>query len=394
MIAMSEHSTPNPEDAFPYSNLQPQVEEAESKIIVDLLETRPYPLLHYTQPSVAAAALVEGVNSAASAQAAGNHILSDSAWQGTRTVSVTDLEGYAREQSLGPDDQSAVTALAAEALGMQDPSIEGSATPSRFWTRGGVCLLINPALQRHYGKDPVSDEHQTDPELLRLTNDGPGGTAGYGGGWTGEAAVVDGVEPQDIHGVLLSSEFTDSAIIESLEKKLASLGGIEAPTSYAHIFHDEINLLRTFGQLDPALKERILYMQAEDKRAINLHATITSPGSPANLLAVNPEKPPSEPDDPWATSDEDWAKYTTEVLSKQAAQQAELQAILDDPELAGSKAELLEALKTQLEPTLNRLDITNYSDLIIFLSKAQGVPVYDSAGKVIWPNGQDIQQAA
>lgn len=42
---------------------------------------------------------------------------------------------------------------------------------------------------------------------------------------------------------------------------------------------------------------------------------------------------------------------------------------------------------------LKDADIATYSELIIFLAKLQGIPVYDRQGKVIWPEAEINDQS-
>jgi hypothetical protein len=382
----------------------PRVEEAEAKIIPDLPETRPYPLIHHTRPSVAVAAMVDGLHSSASARESGEHILDTDAWQGDRAVSVTDLEGLIQEHELDsatPDpDNSSVRASATDltpgekmkaaaeiALGMREATDdERSAIDEGFWNKGGVCLLINPALERYYGGTTAFIPRDQAREKLIGVGQEEGDQIRYGGGFPGEAVVLDQVDPQDINGVLLTSDFTDSNIVDEFNQKVSSFG-TAAPESFAYMFHDEVNLLKAFGLLDANMKQASAYVREHDERATKLRNSLASPLSPVSSLREHPEKPSDdffgEP-----PTDKEWAEYVQGAFAAEASQQAELASILSDPDLSQHKADLLDAFRTKLEPKLKGANISTYSELIVFLAKARGLPVYDNTGKVIWPDKQ------
>lgn len=184
----------------------PQAEAAEAKIVLDLVGTRPYPLIHHTHPSVAIAAMAGGLHSSASAREAGELILDAGAWQGDHAISVTDVEGFIQQEGLEATSTRAhdsfadfaphnrVRAAAEIALGMREPADGSETSEMSFWNRGGVCLLINPAIQRHYGgNNAMLTRDLADERLLGIGWQGSGSTdtARYGGGFAGEAIIAD-----------------------------------------------------------------------------------------------------------------------------------------------------------------------------------------------------------
>ncbi len=391
-------------EAIADRNFLPQTAEAEAKIIPDLLTTRPYPLIHQTRPSVAIAALVNGLHSSASAKEAGEHILDSDAWQGDRAISVTDLEGFIEEHGLDPtapanphdqtthtepvkpSPQEEIRAAAEIALGMREATDVEHKIGMGFWNKGGVCLLINPALERHYGGTSIyTDRNQAREDLIGIGHEGTDQVR-YGGGFPGEAVVVDRVVPQDIHGVLLTSDFVDGDIIGTFNQK-TSLFDTTTPENFADTFHDEVNLLKAFDLLDPDMKQELAYIREHDRLTMGLRAALSSDVSAADQLREHPEKPSDdffgEP-----PTDEEWAEYKRTVFSAEAAQQAELASILNDSELSQYKANLLDAFRSKLEPRLQEANISTYSELITLVAKTEGFPVYDTTGRAVWPNKQ------
>jgi hypothetical protein len=354
---------PNLLDVLKSDGFRPRAEEAEAKLIPHLPETRPYPLLHYTWPGAAAKAMRDGLDSIASAKEAGHHIADGHNWQGERLISVTDLEEYIQEQQLQPDDHSQPVDIAREAMGM------GGNGHSRFWSQGGACLLINPAIESYYGGQAgYLPRDQIREELLGV-GQASGDTARYGGGYPGEAVVPDKITPEDIHGIVLSSYFTDSDIAEALEEKVASLA-TDAPNDYLATFNDEINLLGLFGLLDADALEGLGYVRGQYEKAAKLHHAVHNPTSFANLLKTHPV--------------DDQSGYVKGVFAQQEQQRTELEAILSDPVLQQQSTSLLEASRT-LVTSLKQADISSYSELITSLAKIQGIPVYDNTGEVVWP---------
>jgi hypothetical protein len=254
-----------------------------------------------------------------------------------------------------------------------------------------VCLLINPGLERYYGS-VSKDEVRRD---LLGVGDQSGDTLRYGGGYPAEAVVPNEIAPHDIQGVLLSSHFVDKDLSAAFQEKVAALDP-STPNDYSQTFNDEINLLGMFGMVDDDMAQGMEYMRVQQERAQQLHRNIRDPHSATNIAL---ESPPIAPEDMnmFGGGDDseklDFEEYRQQLVAKREQEIVELKAILADPQLRQYE-DGLRAAGEQLMTTLHAANISTYSDLIVFLAKVQGIPVYDKSGSVIWPQTQGTQPAA
>lgn len=332
-------------------------ERAEKRVFDNLLAAEPFPLIHYTQPSTAARAMIQGLVSIAISKESGRHIRSGNNWQGERQISLTDIEGYIQEQ--GTEERR--EEIAREVLGMGMPDVR----PAGFWNTGGVCLLINPALERFYGGKTHVPRDQVRENLLGIGMQGE--QVRYGGGYSGEAVVPDKISSEDIYGVVLTAQFKDTDLGDAFKKKVDSLEA-KVPNDYFHKFNDEINLLELFGVLDEDALKGIERMRTEYEKAAKLHATLYAPDSFTNMIRRDaPEM------------------VTPDMVELENRQKKDLEAILADTDLQQIAANLVESSQG-LITKLRSEGISTYSELIMFLAKSQGVPVYNKNSEVVWPN--------
>jgi hypothetical protein len=303
----------------------------------ELLTKRPYPLIHFTDPGIAARIINSGIFSKTEAARMGIVLHEKARFQTEQSVCVTDLESLITAENT-PNPAN----LAGSVLGIIGyPEIN-------TYHDGGIAILINPDIPR---------EHDS------------------GGHMRGEAVVEATIPPQEIMGVVLSKHFQDADILSSVSQKLNELD-FQQPILVIQKFNEEICILLARDSLSKDLYQQIVACNQQELDFRILGAPIINPNSIYNLIKKNRNNPGiinidqqnSELDRLMLEFDEKTARFNR--IATDANRKAQINHVLMQ-------------IYQLLESEIRQMNVSTYKELLIQFAQKKQIPMYDQAGILI-----------